>query len=126
MDASRLAELRITRPLAICVVLGGLTALAYSLVLALGEIPYMDRTYRQGMGIKQLPEMTEAIVTYAWALPALSAVALVGAVLALFRPRRNLLVAAFLLLIAAWAVNALAAFSLTVPFRHITWRLSNQ
>lgn len=126
MDAARLGELRFTRPLAICLVLGGIISLAYALVLALGEIPYMERSYREGIGIKQLPEMTEAAVACAWVLPVVSAVPLAGAAWALIRPRRNLLLAALLMLIAAWALNAVAAFSLTLPFRSITWRLTNE
>lgn len=126
MDAARLDELRFKRLLAICLSLGGITALAYALLLALGEIPFVDRCYRQGMGIKELPRMTEAAVTYAWILPVLSALPLLAAAWALFRPRRFLHVAALLLLIAAWTMNAVAAWSLTLPFRSITWSLTNE
>lgn len=126
MDVARLEELRFLRRLAFGLVLGGITALAYALLLAFGEIPSIDRCYRQGMGIKELPRMTEAAVAFAWALPVLSAIPLAAAAWALLRPRKFLLIAALLLLTAAWAVNAVAALSLTLPFRSITWSLTNE
>ncbi|GMU83623.1 MAG: hypothetical protein AMXMBFR47_34930 [Planctomycetota bacterium] len=125
MDAFRIQELRVGRPLAICLVLGGITALAYALVLALDEIPDV-RSCSRRLGIKYLPIATEAVVAYAWALPVQSAIQLVVAVWALFRPRMTLLVVALLLLIAAWTLNAAAAYSLTMPFRWPPFTLTNQ